>query len=171
MSETNGNGAESTVMKQRNILVAVDDSDASEKACDWAIKNLYRDGDELHFFHVIPIPMPQVIAGYTGIEGIVTVDPDPREDQLHIEEAKKFIGKRFVSLVESAHIPFKVEIVRFLTDNDSIGEVICKRAEAINAASVVMASHNKGPIKEFFLGSVTKYATHHCKQPVLVLRE
>jgi len=37
----------------------------------------------------------------------------------------------------------QVEIVRFSTDNDSIGEVLCKRAQALNACAVVMASHNK----------------------------
>ncbi len=45
------------------------------------------------------------------------------------------------------------EIVHFLTDNDSIGEAICKRAEALNAAAVVMAKHQRGAIAEFFLGS------------------
>ena len=27
----------------------------------------------------------------------------------------------------------------------------------------------QGAIKEMFLGSVTNYVTHHCKQPVLVM--
>lgn len=43
--------------------------------------------------------------------------------------------------------------MHFLTDNDSIGEAICKRAEALNAAAVVMAKHQRGAIAEFFLGS------------------
>ena len=33
--------------------------------------------------------------------------------------------------------------MRFSTDNDSIGEVLCKRAQALKACAVVMASHNK----------------------------
>ena len=33
--------------------------------------------------------------------------------------------------------------MRFSTDNDSIGEVLCKRAQALNACAVVMASHNR----------------------------
>lgn len=43
--------------------------------------------------------------------------------------------------------------MHFLTDNDSIGEAVCKRAEALNAAAVVMAKHQRGAIAEFFLGS------------------
>ena len=37
----------------------------------------------------------------------------------------------------------QIEIVRFNTDNESIGQVLCKRAEVVNAVAVVMASHNK----------------------------
>ena len=39
----------------------------------------------------------------------------------------------------------QIEIVRFNTDNDSIGQVLCKRAQVVNAVAVVMASHNKVP--------------------------
>jgi hypothetical protein len=66
-------------------------------------------------------------------------------------------------------IPFKLELVRFATDNDSIGAVICRRADQLNAAAVVMAKHNKGRIKEFFVGSATVYCTHHCKSPLLIM--
>lgn len=59
--------------------------------------------------------------------------------------------------------------MRFLTDNDSIGEAICKRASNINAAVIVIASHNKGVIKEFFLGSVSKYTSTHAQQAVIVV--
>jgi nucleotide-binding universal stress UspA family protein len=47
--------------------------------------------------------------------------------------------------------------------------VLCKKAEELQAASLVMASHNKGRMVEFFLGSVTNYCTHHCKRPVTVV--
>jgi len=166
-------GAERLIAK-RNILVAVDDSDASERACEWAIENLHREGDELHFFHVIPVPRPRVAGSFVGgglggVDDLIFMEPDPKEDARHIEDAKEMIGRRYVPKAATRSIPFKIEIVRFSTDNDSIGEVLCKRAQALNAVAVVMASHNKGAIKEFFLGSVTKYATHHCTQPVLVL--
>ena len=38
----------------------------------------------------------------------------------------------------SRNIPYKVEIVHFLTDNDSIGEAITKRAEALKAAAYAL---------------------------------
>lgn len=40
-------------------------------------------GDVLHIFHVIPVPMPQVVSG--GLAGEVTfVTPDPRDDTSHV---------------------------------------------------------------------------------------
>ena len=62
-------------------------------------------------------------------------------------------------MLVAVQIPHQVEISKFsLTDdNDSIGSIICKRAEQINAVAVVLAKHNKGRIAEFFVGSVTNY--------------
>ena len=62
-----------------------------------------------------------------------------------------------------------MEITHFNTDKDSIGELICVRAADLKTPAVVMAKHNQTSIKEFFMGSVSKYCTHHCKQPVIVL--
>jgi nucleotide-binding universal stress UspA family protein len=33
-----------------------------------------------------------------------------------------------------------------------------------------MASHNRGRMRELLVGSVTQYATHHSKVPVVVVR-
>lgn len=73
-----------------------------------------------------------------------------------IAEAKEFIKRRFVTKLATRNIAYKVEIVHFLTDNDSIGEAICTRAEALKAATVVVAKHQRGVVAEFFMGSVTK---------------
>lgn len=51
----------------------------------------------------------------------------------------------------------------------STGSIVCKRAEQLNAAAVVMAKHNKGAMAEFFIGSVSNYCTHHSKAPVLIM--
>ena len=56
-----------------------------------------------------------------------------------------------------------------LNPEPQVGSIVCKRAEQLGAAMVVMAKHNKGAIKEFFLGSSTKFCTHNCRTPVLVL--
>jgi hypothetical protein len=37
------------------------------------------------------------------------------------------------------------------------------QAEEIRATCVLMGSHNKGPVAEFFMGSVSQYVSHHSK--------
>ena len=113
--------------------------------------------------------MPEVIGGFGAMDSIVTVEPDPQTDIKHIAEAKEMMKTRFVTKLASRSIPYAVEIVHFLTDADSIGEAICKRADALKASAVCMAKHQRGAISEFFLGSTTKYCTAHCKAPLVVL--
>lgn len=153
----------------RVLLLAVQDSDVSERVLEWTVQELYREGDELHLFTVIPSPQPQVVGGFGAMDSIVTVDPDPTEDLKHIAEAKEFMKTRFVAKLASRKIPYKVEIIHYLVDNDSIGDAICKRADALGAAAVIMAKHQRGAVSQFFLGSVSRYTTTHCKQPVIVL--
>lgn len=154
----------------RNILIPVDDSDAAENVVGWVLDNIYREGDELHLLHIIPIPMPEVITGGFGaMDSIVTVDPDPKEDLKHIADAKEMMKKRFVTTLASKDVRYQVEIIHFLTDTQSIGEAICKRADGLKATIVCMAKHNRGKISEFFLGSTSKYCTVHCPCPLIVV--
>ncbi|KAK9805202.1 hypothetical protein WJX72_005879 [[Myrmecia] bisecta] len=161
----------SNLLTKRSWLIPVDDSDASEEALQWTLDNLFKKGDEIHFFHVVPLPVPEMVGGVGlgGVGDFIMADPDPKIDQKHIRDAQEFIQRRYIPRCEAGRVDYKIEIVHFGTDCDSVGAVICQRAEKLNAAGVVMAKHNRGRISEFFLGSVTKYCTHHSKQPVVVL--
>ena len=55
-------------------------------------------------------------------------------------------------------------------NNTSIREVVCEKASILDADVIVMASHRKGGFKEFFVGSVTNYALHHSKVPLIVYK-
>jgi len=63
-----------------------------------------------------------------------------------------------------------VHLVKAEVDADSIGGVVCRRAAELGAAALVMASHTKSKLQEFFLGSVTNYCCHHFRYPVLVVK-
>jgi len=152
---------------KRHILVPVDESAGAAKACNWALENFYREGDVLHLFHVIPPGQYVVLSTDLGVEEVVEDDP---ETQRKVEDhARQHLTTKYVPVLEEKKVTYQIEIVRFATDNDSIGSIVCKRAEQLNAAAVVMAKHNKGSIQEFFVGSVCNYCTHHCKTPVLIM--
>ena len=47
-------------------------------------------------------------------------------------------------------------------DTDSIGNVLCKKAQDLHAVAIVMASHSKSSLQQFFLGrSVRRPALAH----------
>lgn len=155
-------------LPKRHILIPVDESQSSDRLVQWTIDQMYREGDELHLFHVIPPGQYVVLSTDLGLEEIVE---DDENTQRRVEQhARAFIQERFVTRLEAAKVPYQVELVKFSTDNDSIGAIVCKRAEQLQAAAVVMAKHNKGAIKEFLVGSVCNYCTHHAKVPVLVMQ-
>jgi len=52
---------------------------------------------------------------------------------------------------------------------DSIGSVLCRTADQLDAIAIVMARKSRTRLAEFFLGSVTNFCTHHSRQAVLVV--
>lgn len=42
-----------------------------------------------------------------------------------------------------------------------VGDAICRKAKALGASTLVLASHKLGRLSEFFLGSVSNYCVHH----------
>lgn len=152
---------------QRKILVAVDESKASDKTFKWALDNVYRAGDAMHLIHVIPPGQRLVVSPDLGIEGVIEEDEATKKQvETH---ALEFIHERFERVLSAKSVPYDVHLIRCDTSTDSIGQLICNRAESLDAACVVMAKHNKGTLKEFFLGSCSSYVIHHCKQPVVIL--
>lgn len=153
----------------RRVLLCIDDSDASEDAVRWAMAHVYREGDELHIVHVIPRYM------LTGAYGVPPVDYLPshmahRNEEL-IKSAEAFIVRRALRHMEGVTEPKPVvHVIKYETDADSIGELLCRKAEELDAAVMVLSQHDKTRVQQIFLGSVSNYCTHHCKRSVIVHR-
>ncbi|GAB4815868.1 hypothetical protein N2152v2_002914 [Parachlorella kessleri] len=112
----------------RRILISVDNSDACEQAVNWVMTNLYKQGDEL----------------------------DPNAYQQLIQKAEDFIAQRALRHIGNITPQPVVHIVKYEVDTDSIGNVICKKAEELDVVVAIMARHTKTKLQEFFLGSCTK---------------
>ncbi|KAK9838505.1 hypothetical protein WJX81_003741 [Elliptochloris bilobata] len=153
-------------MTKRTILVPVDDTADSERAVDWALSNLYQKGDELYFLFVVS-GTSFVVLGGDAAETIVEEDKSA-EDKV-FQDATAAVERRFAPKAAAASAAYKIEIARGLTDNESIGDTVCKRADSLNALAVVMVKHQRSAIKKWFMGSVTNTVAHQCKQPVVVL--
>jgi len=85
-----------------------------------------------------------------------------------IERSEAFITKRALKYTNDVEPPPVVHIVKYETDCESVGAMLCKKAEDLKAAVTVVAKHDKTMAQQFFLGSVSNYCVQHAKQPVVV---
>eukprot|EP00882_Tetradesmus_deserticola_P033303 GHRQ01038030.1.p1 GENE.GHRQ01038030.1~~GHRQ01038030.1.p1 ORF type:complete len:113 (-),score=12.64 GHRQ01038030.1:315-653(-) len=78
----------------RVLLIAVDDSEHSQKAFLWALDNLHREGDSIHLVHVVPR------LAFAAQYGVPPVDFVPAAENSNyesgVQRAEQFIINRFV---------------------------------------------------------------------------
>ncbi|KAI7841145.1 hypothetical protein COHA_005113 [Chlorella ohadii] len=144
--------------------------EASEKACSWAVEHLRRPGDTFHLLRIIPLLPYRAAYGGPVLDGIVFYQPLEVTDSFKAA-TERYMQHRFEPKLKEAGISYEVEVLVEATDESvsGVGDSICKRAEELGAAAVVMGSHMSGGLMQFMLGSVASYVAHHCKQPVAVL--
>lgn len=108
--------------------------------------------------------------------GVPAVDFTPQINreayEAAVRKAEAFIVKRFLARMppEIQTTPI-VHIIKSEVDSSNVGHVICQKAEELRATCVLMGSHNKGPVAEFFMGSVSQYVSHHCKTAVVIVKQ
>ena len=94
----------------------------------------------------------------------------PEQEAAWRADAERYIAEKISPALEVAGFQYTAEVVAYETDNSSVGEIICERAVDADVAAVIMASHSKSRVREFFIGSVANYCLHRCKKPVIVFR-
>ena len=116
----------------------------------------------------IPARFPQHVWGMYD-DSFLEV-PNPEEEKKWREDCAKYVAETLLPILDQRKIPYKLDIIAYEMNNTSIGEVVCEKASILDADVIVMASHRKGRIQEFFVGSVTNYALHHSKVPLIVYK-
>lgn len=140
----------------QHILVAVDGSEASQKAIDWA-KRTYAELPQakITFVHVFQPYIPVVAGGYPGA---VLYQPQNIETP---EETPAFLA--------AAQFEDK-ERVTYKNFVGSAGDEICKEAAGSGCDLIVLGSEGHGLVSSVLLGSVSAKVLHHAKCSVLVVR-
>ncbi|KAF8090681.1 hypothetical protein N665_0469s0017 [Sinapis alba] len=157
---------------QRKIGIAVDLSDESAYAVQWAVQNYLRSGDAVVLLHVQPTSVLYG-ADWGAIDLSPQWDPENEESQKKLEDDFDIFTNKKASdvaqpLVE-AEIPFKIHIVK---DHD-MKERLCLEVERLGLSTLIMGSRGFGAAKRSSkgrLGSVSDYSVHHCACPVVVVR-
>lgn len=147
----------------RRIIVAVDETEDTERALRWTVNNFYRDGDTLHLLHVVPF-----VPGHAA-PGTVYYTPPPSGDvqEKMVKRAEHFIDQRLLPITNELGINCEVDVVEE-ESTETIAEAVCHSAAEIGAAAIVVASHKKSALATLLTGSSSREVAGKAAVPVLV---
>ncbi|GKV21147.1 hypothetical protein SLEP1_g31155 [Rubroshorea leprosula] len=75
----------------------------------------------------------------------------------------------FCRIADTLHLVNAVKCVARIVEGDA-GKVICREADRIKPAAVVMGTRGRSIMQSVLQGSVSEYCFHHCKAaPVIVV--
>lgn len=145
-----------TEVQQRNVVIAVDNSENSEWAFDWYCENFFKPGQKVILLHI-----PDVYVNATTMSAAKVA-----EYQNNAEAKTKALRDKFIQSANKRNITaeFKVEA------GDKPGQVICEVAQKTDAVFVVTGTRGMGKFRRTVLGSVSDFVVHHAHCPVLVAR-
>nr|XP_043629442.1 universal stress protein PHOS34-like isoform X2 [Erigeron canadensis] len=127
----------------RDIVIAIDHGSKSKHAFDWALVHLCRLADTIHLVHAVSSVKNEVV----------------------YEETQALMEKLAVEALQVAMVKTAARIV----EGDA-GKAICKEAERVKPAAVVMGTRGRGILKSVLKGSVSEYCFHNCKAaPVIIV--
>ncbi|GJP44433.1 hypothetical protein CLOM_g3840 [Closterium sp. NIES-68] len=148
-----------TEVAGRNIVVAVDESDQSFYALQWAFDHIIRKEVDKAILVTVETPITSNAEAFAI----------PEEDELHVEDDRKQESKSVADRAEAICKDNKVTSVTKIYQGEARG-AICQACEENEASMLVIGSHGHGPVKRSFLGSVSDYCSKYARCPVVVIR-
>ncbi|MCL7042763.1 hypothetical protein MKW94_001259 [Papaver nudicaule] len=168
--------------KPMRVLVAIDDSEDSFYALEWALDNLFTSGAAAAASSTEPADQTQLL----GMLYLLNVQ-QPFQDYLFpagggplmypttsvIESVRKDQEQSSTYILSGAsqicnqRTVVKVETMMMEGDPK---DMICQAAEQMDIDFVLVGSRGLGKIKRAFLGSVSDYCAHHANCPVLIVK-
>lgn len=138
---------------RRELVIPVDDTEESRRACAWLLENLFRPGDMVNIIHIVP--RIQANAGdvpmWYGVYELPLEMPAPEDV---VEKGLQMVKETILPLLSPKNVPHKVHILEKHTDTETIARAIAGKAEELGAHSITLAHHQKGTLTQWFLGSV-----------------
>nr|XP_043624306.1 universal stress protein YxiE-like [Erigeron canadensis] len=141
---------------KNKVMVAIDDSEFSDHALNWALKTLHSTivGSEL----IIYTALNQVDIGYFP------------ELIKKLQESEKNVAYELLKKAKSTCSDYGIT-AEGITEIGDPKVAICNAVEKFNIQLLVVGSHGRGAVTRTILGSVSNYCVHHAKCPVLVVKK
>ncbi|KAF7804915.1 universal stress protein A-like protein [Senna tora] len=153
-------------MKERKIVVAVDESEESMYALSWCFTNLisHTNNCKLVLLYVKPPPLIYSPAGKGYIfsnDVVVALEQYGKQLTDSVMERAGAICSNFN--------PTNVSVERVVGSGDA-KEVICSAVQKLTADTLVMGTHGYGFFKRALLGSVSDHCAKHANCSVVIVK-
>uniref|UniRef100_A0A0C9QNS5 TSA: Wollemia nobilis Ref_Wollemi_Transcript_15672_657 transcribed RNA sequence n=1 Tax=Wollemia nobilis TaxID=56998 RepID=A0A0C9QNS5_9CONI len=153
----------------RRIMIAVDESEESMYALQWAMDHLVapeKSKGETHFVGLDRLVIVHA-ENQMALTGQVALTPHVLEV---IERRQKLNTERVLSrakaICEGCNVNLETKMV-----NGDPRYAICEAAEKLKVNLLVIGSRGHGAIRRAVIGSVSNYCAHHAKCPVLIVKK
>ncbi|XP_021298880.1 universal stress protein A-like protein [Herrania umbratica] len=150
---------------KKKVMVAVDESECSHHALQWALENLgdTLSASQLFIFTAQPLPNFAYLSastyGAAPLDLITTVQENQKKLTLALlEKAKDICATHGVD-------------AETMTEIGDPKDKICEAVEKLKIQLLILGSHGRGALQRAFLGSVSNHCVHNAKCPVLVVRK
>lgn len=143
------------------ILLGVDDSESSDRACDYVSEEYDPDTDKIFVLHAVDVP--DILEGYNQAREEVR-EHAPGDVREEFKQRALKIAEEVTERLEADD--FSVNTMTAIGD---AGEEICVKANEEDVDCIVVGRRNRGTAKELLLGSVSHYVLHHAECPVTVV--
>ena len=154
----------------KQILVAVDQSEPSQKAFEQALAIAKAFQAKLHLIHILA-PLQEEFQDLSSLALDGGYYPSMTNESF--EQRWEILEKEGLELLRS--------LTETATDHGVATEFtqvmgqaeqkICAFAQSINADLIVIGSHGRSGLSELFLGSVSNYVSHHVSCAVLIVHQ
>ncbi|VVE28898.1 Stress response protein NhaX [Pandoraea iniqua] len=139
------------------VLVALDTSETSRRAFDYALTLARTHGATLRVVHVLDLPGP-FLAGF---------DPEPMLEAVRAvgEQVRTWATQR----MREAEVPGEVEMREIQPVGEGVADQIIAAGREADADLIVLGTHGRRGFRRFTLGSVAEDTARHAGRPVLLL--
>ena len=147
----------------RKTLVAFDGSEHSERALDYAAKEVTHCEGELIVLTVIP----EVHVPTFTTPGSSTITPYIRNYKEQIKEEYSRMRRKAENELKERYPNLKVTS---LLIGGYPASVICDEAEKMDVSAIVISSRGLHGVERWVLGSTSRRVVDDCKRPILIIK-
>lgn len=149
------------------ILVAVDGSDYSKKALDYALELAEKFDGKITLIHVYSTVVP--LAASADLVSTPVLNPVSASLAAKLSEEAKQRGKLILDEAEQVAERHGISVEKLLMEGDAVKEIVAEAHEE-KYDLIVVGHRGLSKLREWVLGAVSEGVSHKAPCPVLIVK-